>query len=30
MKDKPNEWVAISDLMSGVMAIVMLFLLYLH
>ncbi|MUK28867.1 OmpA family protein [Aliivibrio fischeri] len=25
MKDKPNEWVAISDLMSGVMAIVMLF-----
>ncbi|EHR0553765.1 OmpA family protein [Vibrio sp. 1733] len=25
MKDKPNEWVAISDLMSGVMAVVMLF-----
>lgn len=26
MKDKPNEWVSISDLMSGVMAIVMLLL----
>ncbi|MCD9557218.1 OmpA family protein [Photobacterium carnosum] len=27
MKDKPNEWVVISDLMSGVMAVVMLFLI---
>ncbi|MDV0561863.1 MULTISPECIES: flagellar motor protein MotB [Enterobacteriaceae] len=26
MKDKPNEWVSISDLMSGVMAVVMLLL----
>lgn len=26
MKDKPNEWVSIADLMSGVMAIVMLLL----
>ncbi len=26
MKDKPNEWVAVSDLMSGVMAVVMLML----
>lgn len=26
MKDKPNEWVSISDLMAGVMAIVMLLL----
>lgn len=26
MKDKPNEWVAISDLMSGVMAVVLLLL----
>ena len=26
MKDKPSEWVAISDLMSGVMAVVMLLL----
>lgn len=26
MKDKPNEWVTISDLMSGVMAVVMLLL----
>jgi len=26
MKDKPNEWVSISDLMAGVMAVVMLLL----
>ena len=26
MKDKPSEWIAISDLMSGVMAVVMLLL----
>ncbi len=26
MKDKPNEWVSISDLMAGVMAVVMLML----
>lgn len=26
MKDKPNEWIAISDLMAGVMAVVMLLL----
>lgn len=26
MKDKPNEWVSVSDLMSGVMAVVMLLL----
>lgn len=26
MKDKPNEWVAISDLMAGVLAVVMLML----
>lgn len=26
MKDKPNEWVSIADLMSGVMAVVMLML----
>ena len=26
MKDKPNEWVSISDLLSGVMAVVMLLL----
>lgn len=26
MKEKPNEWVSISDLMSGVMAVVMLML----
>lgn len=26
MKNKPNEWVSISDLMSGVMAVVMLLL----
>lgn len=26
MKDKPNEWVTISDLMAGVMAVVMLLL----
>ena len=26
MKDKPNEWIAISDLMAGVMAVVMLML----
>jgi len=26
VKDKPNEWVSISDLMSGVMAVVMLLL----
>jgi len=26
LKDKPNEWVTISDLMSGVMAVVMLLL----
>lgn len=26
MKDKPNEWISISDLMSGVMAVVMLLL----
>lgn len=26
MKDKPSEWVAVSDLMSGVMAVVMLML----
>ena len=25
-KDKPNEWVSISDLMAGVMAVVMLLL----
>ena len=24
MKDKPSEWIAISDLMAGVMAVVML------
>ena len=27
MKDKPSEWIAISDLMSGVMAVVMLLLI---
>ncbi len=26
MKDKPNEWISISDLMAGVMAVVMLLL----
>ena len=26
MKEKPNEWVSISDLMAGVMAVVMLML----
>lgn len=26
MKDKPNEWISISDLMAGVMAVVMLML----
>lgn len=26
MKDKPNEWVAISDLMAGILAVVMLML----
>lgn len=26
MKDKPSEWIAISDLMAGVMAVVMLLL----
>lgn len=26
MRDKPNEWIAISDLMAGVMAVVMLLL----
>lgn len=26
MKDKPNEWVSIADLMAGVMAVVMLLL----
>ena len=26
MRDKPSEWVSISDLMSGVMAVVMLLL----
>lgn len=26
MKDKPNEWVSISDLMAGVMAVIMLML----
>ncbi len=26
MKDKPTEWVSISDLMAGVMAVVMLLL----
>ncbi|EXE12112.1 putative ompA/MotB [Acinetobacter sp. 983759] len=26
MKDKPSEWVSISDLMAGVMAVVMLLL----
>ena len=26
MKDKPSEWIAISDLMAGVMAVVMLML----
>jgi chemotaxis protein MotB len=26
MKDKPSEWIAISDLWAGVMAVVMLFL----
>jgi chemotaxis protein MotB len=26
MKDKPNEWVSVADLMSGVMAVVMLLL----
>jgi len=26
MKDKPSEWVAISDLMAGVLAVVMLLL----
>ena len=26
MKDKPSEWISISDLMAGVMAVVMLLL----
>lgn len=28
MKDKPSEWIAISDLMAGVMAVVMLLLVF--
>ena len=27
MKDKPSEWVAVSDLMAGVVAVVMLLLI---
>ena len=26
MKDKPNEWISIADLMAGVMAVLMLLL----